>query len=172
MDPESMAQQHDPIATAEEIESLLRALEDTPRHLAALAGDLDDSQLRRRPRDDAWSANEILAHLRACADVWGGSIVTMIERDDPTLRYGSPRTWIRKTDYPEQPFRQSLQAYAAQRDDLVQRLRALDPADWWRGATFTGTTRGREQTILSYTRRIVEHEWEHRKQIEATLTTP
>ena len=42
-------------------------------------------------------------------------------------------------------------------------------ADWSRGATFSGTTRGREQTILSYARRIVEHEREHREQIEATV---
>jgi len=28
--------------------------------------------------------------------------------------------------------------------------------DWSRGATFTGTVRGREQTILSYAQRIAD----------------
>jgi hypothetical protein len=38
------------------------------------------------PSEGAWSPNEILAHLRACADVWDGGIQAMIERDHPTLR--------------------------------------------------------------------------------------
>jgi hypothetical protein len=160
------------VATTEEIESLLRALDDAPRHLAALTRDLDDSRLQRRPRADAWSPNEILAHLRACADVWGRGILAMIDQDHPTLRYLSPRAWIRKTDYSEQPFQPSLQAFVAQRDDLIRTLRTLDRADWSRGATFTGTVRGRDQTILDYVRRIVEHEREHRQQIEETLNAP
>lgn len=165
-----MALHPDSHPIAEEIASLLRALDDLPRHLKALTRDLDDAQLQRRPRDDAWSVNENLAHLRACADVWGRSIRTMIEQDHPTVRYVSPRTWARKTDYAEQPFRASLAAFAAQRDELLQTLRALDQAGWSRGATFTGTTRGREQTVLSYAHRIVDHEQAHRTQIEETLS--
>jgi hypothetical protein len=157
------------VPNAADVEELLRALADTPRHLEALAGGLDDDRLQRRPNADDWSANEILAHLRACTDVWGGSILTMIERDQPTLRYLSPRTYIRKTSYTMLPFQASLQAYTAQRTDLIRTLAALAPADWSRGATFTGTTRGRDQTILSYARRIVDHEQAHRAQIEATL---
>ena len=164
-------EQADAIAlTAADVAELLGALAETPRHLAALTAGLDDDRLQRRPGADDWSANEILAHLRACSDVWGGSITTMIERDQPTLRYVSPRTYIRKTSYTTQPFQASLQAYTAQRAELVRTLTALAPADWSRGATFTGTTRGREQTILSYARRIVDHEQAHREQIEATLS--
>ena len=157
----------DALLTATDLDDLLRALAETPRHLESLTRGLDDPRLQRRPGPDAWSANEILAHLRACADVWGGSIATMIERDHPTLRYVSPRTYIRKTSYTTLPFQQSLQAFSAQRADLVRTLTAL--ADWSRGATFTGTTRGREATILSYVRRILAHEQEHREHLEATL---
>jgi hypothetical protein len=162
----------DAVVTAAEVDKLLRSLEAVPRHLASLIAGLDDARLRRRPRIDAWSANDVLAHLRACADVWGGSIATMIERDHPTPRYVSPRTWIRKTSYPELAFQPSLEAYAAQRDDLVRSLRSLAIGDWARGATFTGTTRGRAATILGYVRRIVAHEREHLEQIEATLRAP
>ncbi len=41
--------------------------------------------------------------------------------------------------------------------------------DWLRGATFTGTTKGREQTVLSYAQRMVQHEIEHCEQIEKLL---
>jgi hypothetical protein len=167
-----VADDHGAVVAASQIADLLRLLADTPARLEALSRGVNDQRLHHPPNEGAWSANEILAHLRACADVWGGSIQSMIERDQPTLRYVSPRTWIRKTSYASQPFSESLQAYATQRRDLVRALGALEPADWARGATFTGTTRGREQTIQSYVRRIVAHEQEHCEHLQATLKEP
>jgi uncharacterized damage-inducible protein DinB len=152
------------------IDALMRLLADTPRRLAALTRDVDDARLRRRPGEDVWSVNDVLAHLRACADVWGGSILLMIDRDHPTVRYVSPRAWLRKTTYAEQEFQPSLRAFTSQRDDLVRTLRSLPHADWSRGSTITGTTRGREQTVLSYAQRIVDHERAHCEQVAATLT--
>jgi hypothetical protein len=167
-----VADEHGAVVTATDIGDLLRLLADTPGRLEGLSRGVEDQRLHRPPRDGAWSANEILAHLRACADVWGGSIQAMIDRDHPTLRYVSPRTWIRKTSYTSQPFSESLQAYTTQRRDLLGVLGALEPADWARGATFTGTTRGREQTIRSYVQRIVAHELEPCEQFQATLLKP
>lgn len=162
----------DAMVTAAEIDELLRALADTPRRIESITRGQDDDYLQRRPGPEAWSANEILAHLRACADVWGGSIAAMIARDHPTLRYVSPRTYARKTSYATLPFHRSLAAFSAQRADLVRTLTAFDLADWSRGATFSGTTRGREATILSYVRRMLAHEREHREHLEATLEAP
>jgi hypothetical protein len=113
--------------------------------------------------------NDILAHLRACADVWGKSILAMVAQDHPTLRYVSPRTRMKKTNYAALDFHASLQAFAQQRAELVKALSNLDAAGWLRGATFTGTTRGREATVLSYARRITDHEREHCEQLEAIL---
>ena len=61
----------------------------------------------------------MLAHLRACADVWGDCIVAMITQDTPTLRAVDPRTWIRQTDYLAQDFEPSLHAFATQRTALL-----------------------------------------------------
>ena len=108
-----------------EIEQVLELLEATPHHLASLSRDVDSSRLHFKPDEDTWSANEILAHLRACADTWGKSILKMIAQDHPTIRYVSPRTWIRKTDYPQQEFHSSLEAYTHQRNELLKALRAL-----------------------------------------------
>jgi len=95
--------------------------------------------------------------------------MAMIAQDHPTLRYVSPRTWIRKTDYLELEFHQSLVAFTRQREELVKSLEPLAITDWSRGATFTGTTKGREQTVLSYAQRMTQHENEHCEQIEALL---
>jgi len=152
-----------------ETESVLRLLAATPRRIASLSRDVEISKLHFRPHPDSWSTNDILAHLRACADVWGKSIVEMIIRDHPKLRYISPRSWIRKTDYLELEFRGSLKAFTDQRRELLRALKGLAIKDWSRSATFTTTTRGHEQTVFSYACRIAEHEHKHCDQIEAVL---
>ena len=95
----------------------------------------------------------------------------MIAENNPTLRYVSPRTWIKKTNYLEQAFHTSFQAFAQQRTDLLTSLNALANQDWARAATFTGTVKGRSQTVFSYAQRIVEHERQHLDQVESVLKT-
>lgn len=152
-----------------EIEQTLGALAQTPQRLALLRQDVDETRLMRKSTPEEWSANEILAHLRACADVWGRRIQAMLAQDHPTLRYLSPRSWMKKDPYAGQSFDAALQKFSADRQELLRTLSNLDAAGWQRGATFTGTTRGREQTVLHYAQRIVQHEKEHCAQIEALL---
>jgi hypothetical protein len=160
-----------PVAPTE-VETVLQLLSATPRGLVAMTGDLDPARLNFKPDADTWSVSEILAHLRSCADVWGGSIQAMLAREHPTLRYISPRTWIRKTDYPRLDFRPSLAAFTQQRAELVRSLKVLDLDGWSRGATFTGTMKGREQTVLNYAQRMADHEVQHLAQIASLLTGP
>lgn len=152
-----------------EVEGYLFALAATPERLSALSQGVPAEQLYQRSTAQPWSANDVLAHLRACADVWGKSIQAMIAQEHPSLRYVSPRTWIRKTNYPDLEFQASLAAFTRQRSELVEILTALPNADWARGASFTGTTQGREETVLRYARRLALHEEAHCLQIEELL---
>ena len=152
-----------------EIESILDILSQTPGRIASASMGRDNTRLTLRTEEESWSANDILAHLRSCADVWGRSILAMIQQDHPTLRYVSPRTYIRKTKYPALEFRLSLEGFTRQRFELLQTLKALTLEDWSRGATFTGTTNGREASILSYAQRMARHELEHCEQLEKLL---
>jgi hypothetical protein len=151
------------------IDKILTLLEETPRRLTSLTDGLERAQLQIKLDEEAWSVNDILAHLRACADVWGKSMMMMLAQDHPTLRYVSPRTWMRKSNYPAQEFHGSLQAFTQQRNDLLQSLKNLAIEDWSRGATFTGTVKGRDQTVFSYAQRIADHETQHLDQIESVL---
>ncbi len=152
-----------------ETKTVLEILTVMPHRLLSISKGFDDSQLHLIPNGEYWSANDILAHVRACSDVWGKSILAMVTQNHPTMRYISPRTWIRKTNYPEQEFYLSLKAYKKQRRELINALRPLKSKDWLRGATFTATTKDREPTVLSYTQRIVQHESEHFIQLEDLL---
>ncbi|MDQ6746969.1 MAG: DinB family protein [Candidatus Dormibacteraeota bacterium] len=145
---------------------MLTLLAATPPRIAALTTGLGPAQLQISPTPEGWSANEVLAHLRACADVWGDCIVAMIAQDMPTLRAVNPRSWIKKTDYRAQEFQPSLLAFATQRTHLLAVLAPLAPAGWSRAATITGAGKALERTVLSYAQWLARHERPHVKQIE------
>jgi hypothetical protein len=153
------------------IEQTLTLLAATPARLAALTAGLTPVQLRTAPVAGEWSAVDVLAHLRSCADVWGTCIAAMLAEDHPTLRAVDPRTWTMRTDYPDLAFEPSLHAFAAQRDDLLAVLKPLPPEGWTRTATVTGAGRALERTVMSYAQRLVRHERPHLKQIERVART-
>jgi len=148
------------------IEQVLTLLAETPPRIAALTAGLAPAQLRTAPDHGGWSANDVLAHLRACADVWGNCIVAMIAEDTPTLRAVNPRTWIKQTDYRDLEFRPSLRAFATQRADLLAVLEPLPHEGWSRAATVTGAGKVLERTVLSYAQWLARHERPHVRQVE------
>jgi hypothetical protein len=150
---------------------VLTLLAETPTRIGARTTGLAPADVHTSPNRDAWSANQVLAHLRACADVWGDAIATIIAADRPTLQAVSPRTWIKQTDYLEQEFPSSLGAFTAQRSHLLAILEPLPPEGWSRTATVLGAGRPREWTVLSYAQRLASHEHAHIKQIERIVTT-
>jgi hypothetical protein len=147
------------------IEQMLTLLEETPRRIAALTAELSPAQLRTAPAPDEWSANDVLAHLRACADMWGGCIVKIVAEDHPTLRAINPRTWIKQTDYPELEFGPSLDAFTTQRAELLAALQPLPHDQWSRSATVTGAGAVLERTVSIYATKLAGHEQPHVKQI-------
>ena len=153
-----------------ESKAALRALASISTRLAELSRGRDENVLATRPSAGEWSATEIIAHLRGNADVWGSSIQRMIDDDHPTLRYVSPRGAMKKPEYADRGFTESLDLFLAARRALLKRLKALPLEGWSRGATFTGRTRGRESTVLDYARAIAAHEAAHIVQFEALFT--
>ena len=152
-------------------EQVLELLASAPARIAAITAELTPAQLRAAPEPDEWSATEVLAHLRACADMWGGCIERLIAEDNPTIRAINPRTWITQTDYPDLEFRPSLEAFAAQRADLLAVLEPLPPDGWSRTATMTGAGAPIVRTVGSFAERLVVHERPHIKQIERLART-
>lgn len=153
---------HASVSTGE----LLSLLAATPQLFAEVSTGLAAEHLQTRPESDAWSLNEVLAHLRACADVWGGYIDRLLTEDRPAFRSVSPRTYIRQTDYPDLEFGISLAAYTAQREELLTLLHELWPASWERAADVTGSgTRSRERTVHSFVEQLARHEQVHHQQI-------
>jgi hypothetical protein len=152
-------------AAPDDIKNILHSLAETPRYFASICRELDDNLLNLRPDKKSWSANDILAHLRACADVWGETIAAMLNDDNPTLPHISPRKWIRNTDYLNLPFQESLDEFTEQRRKLLSTLNHLDYRDWSRGALINQ----RRHTVFSQARRMAKHEIIHCEQIEELM---
>jgi hypothetical protein len=147
------------------LEQILVQLPETPLRIAALTAGVAPAKLRTRPEPDEWSATEVLAHLRACSDVWGNSILRIIREDRPAWVAVNPRGWIEKTNYKDLPFGPSLRAFTKQRAELMATLGPLPRKGWSRVAIVSGGAPTRECTILYYAERLARHERAHVKQI-------
>lgn len=151
--------------TEQEIEEVLRLLPETPQRIAVAIADVAPERLQAKTDAKAWSVNEILAHLRACVDVWVGTMDRMLLEEQPTLRHISPRTYLRKTDYLTVPFAESLALFGAERAALLEKLQPLTLEQWARSAMI----QERQHTVFSQARRLALHEEGHCGQIEGLM---
>ena len=153
------------------VEQILALLAAAPTRIAALSDGLTPAQLRKPPRPGEWSINEVLAHLRSCADVWGGCIERILAEEMPTIKAMNPTTWIKHTDYPDLEFHLSFQAFAAQRATLLTILEPLPPEAWSREANVTGAGKPLIRSVYTYAESLVVHERPHLKQIQRLINT-
>jgi hypothetical protein len=153
------------------IEQVLTLLAETPTRIAAATSGLTEDQLHSSPERGEWSVNEVLAHVRACADVRGEPIRKILAEDHPTFRAVNPLTWIEQTDYLDLDFRPSFRAFAKQRADLLAVLNSLRRKDWSRAATVTGAGAALERTVQFYAEWVALHERPHVKQVERIVST-
>jgi hypothetical protein len=152
-------------------EEILALLSEHPRRIAALTAGRPAAHVHTAPEPDEWSVNDVLAHIRACADVWGGAITRIIAEDEPTLRGLSPRTWMKRTDYADLTFPASLRAFTAQRTDLLGVLEPMPAEGWSRTATVLARGERHEKSVLDYAHQLASHERLHVQQIEAAIAT-
>ena len=149
------------------VDEVMAILPETPVRIAALTEGLTPTELRASPKPDAWSVNDVMAHLRACHDVLGGNILRIISEDTPRWRRVSPRAWMRKTDYPEWEFAPAFAVFTEQRADLLTVLEPLPSDGWERVAMVTERTGEIEpRSVLYYADWLADHERQHWGQLD------
>jgi len=90
----------------------------------------------------------------------------ILREDRPTFKAVNPTTWIKQTDYLEQEFRPSLQAFTTQRAELLAVLKPLAPEAWSCTATVMTVGKPRERTVYTYVQWLANHEQMHFRQVE------
>lgn len=151
------------------IEEILSRLQAGPARIASLTQGLTEAQLHAAPSAGEWSANDVLAHLRACNDVWGGYIQRIVTEDRPTLRIISPRNYIRRTNYLELDFAPSLEVFTNDRTDLMALLKSLPANAWLRTCIATGAGRPNDRSVHGQADTLARHDRAHLRQIEAAV---
>lgn len=151
------------------VEEVMAILPETPSRIAALTEGMTPAQLLAAPELGSWSVNDVLAHLRACYDVLGGSMLRVLAEDHPTWKGMNPRAWINKTDYPDWEFQPAFEAFARQRADLLAVLEPVPPEDWERTATVIGMLgETYERSALYYGDWMAGHERAHLRNSHAS----
>jgi hypothetical protein len=152
-------------ATPSGVERYLKIITETPQRIALAVKEVDEVKLQFKADTKAWSANDILAHLRSCADLWTHSIYAMLAEDQPAFSDVDERRWARTTRYAELSFDKSFQAFSMQREHLVLVLKDLPFESWERSAIIFE----RRHTVFTQMRRMAKHETEHSEQLETVL---
>ena len=152
-------------ATPDEIEKHLIVLAQTPECITACTRDLDDSSLAASPDVKTWSAVQLLAHLRACADLWGYTIYSMLAENTPAFSLIDERRYAKAVRYADLTFSASFDVFCLQRAELLAVLRHLTIDKWER----SGMQEGRTISVFRQVRRMALHEMEHCNQLEVLL---
>lgn len=146
-----------------QIESHLHMLEQTLVSLQDCRRALDDKGLTQQPAPGEWSAVELLAHLRAWADVFGQSIYTLLVVEAPVIPYLHPTVWMDIQGYAALSFDENWQVFQLNRQHLLRLLRGLPPTAWERSGLIKTQTR----TVYGEMHRMALHEKGHYEQITA-----
>ena len=152
-------------AVSGEIERHLAQLAETVPTILNMTSGLSADELSWSSGQKEWSVVAILAHLRACADVWSFSIYTMLTENQPVLPLIDERRWAKNLGYAALSFEVSMSAFTSQRADLLRTLRALDAQQWER----TCQIEGRNHSVFSQMRRMALHEAEHGQQFQDVI---
>ena len=143
------------------IENLSNILEETEKILDRMALDHAEQDLYRTSHPEEWSARDVLAHLRACADVFSWHIYVMLAVDNPTLPYVHPNNWMSIQGYTLLSFADNLASFKLNRQHLLRKLSSLTLQEWQR----TGIIKERNHTVFGEARRMALHEEGHFKQL-------
>jgi hypothetical protein len=119
------------LSRAERVERLERA----PVALARLLRGRSDARLSKRPAPDAWSAKEVVCHLRDAEERLAAWIELVLVMDHPVLvEPSSADRWAEDRQYARQHAGQVWEAFSARRDDTLALVRGLRVRDWERDA--------------------------------------
>ncbi|HUQ42105.1 MAG TPA: DinB family protein [Candidatus Limnocylindrales bacterium] len=146
------------------MDEILTQLEEHPRRLLEISAAVPGTRLGSVPCLGTWSANDVLTHLRCCADAGAAAIRGLARTDGRIVSFVGPRTLFEEVDYRDRDFAANLRALTRQRRRLLALLRDLPRASWTRDGRTSDGGPARVRSILDYGQWLARHE---RKHVEA-----
>src|SRR5262245_7439706 len=122
---------NDPMTSTKERLDRMRR---TPDEIAALIRGQPDDMLTRRPAEGAWSATEVVCHLRDVEEFYLERVLFILRNDQPTLVLLDPDRWAEERQYRRQDIRGAHAAFTARRRETLVVLDSLPDEHWeWLG---------------------------------------
>lgn len=116
-------------------ESSLAILRATPAALTSLLEPESVSALTTRPAPEEWSVTEVLCHMRDVErEIDQPRIELIVNEDEPFIPAQMPDAWVTVREYAREDAYSALQAFRSARLETLERLVALDSAQWARKA--------------------------------------
>jgi hypothetical protein len=169
--PAAMAREQAPVWYLEPMTaaSALAELEAGLPAVAAAVEGRDEATLTRRPRDDEWSAREVLEHLVSAEELLANRVPRLLDEPDPELVAAA--AWVlpagdEATTATGLPTAALVARHRALRESTLARLRAASPAAWSRAGRHPewGTV-----TVTSQAAYFARHLWSHLAQLRAAV---
>lgn len=149
-------------ATAARIERLSRTVDD----LSEAIHDQSEATLARRPTAAAWSATEIVCHLRDVEEAYLERVHIILANTEPVLPVLDPERWVEERQYRRHDITLALEAFRTRRTETLQLLRGLTDEHLERGGRHA--LRG-WMTIRRIVHGTARHDEEHLDQLQRAL---
>lgn len=149
-------------------DELIDSLSKLPVLLPVVLNGIDQESARLRPAESEWSTVEVIGHLVDVEERALMRIALIQEQDNPELTPYDPDALVIERGYQNQPLDPLVEKLLVLRDERLEVLRALTPAQWVR----TGFVPGRGDTPLTaITVHLCWHDTTHLAQIVNNLAT-
>jgi hypothetical protein len=149
------------------IEDRLARLERTPSDLARLMRGQSDAALSRRPAANAWSAKEVVCHLRDAEEHLSRWMHEILVMDAPVLlEFGTAARWAEDRQYQHQHAGAAWDTFGRRRDETLAFLRGLGPHDLARHGRHRARGRMTVEDLVSL---VAWHDDNHLEQLRRAL---
>jgi hypothetical protein len=145
----------------------LQRLTRTADELSAAIKGQAESVLARRPDTKNWAAKEIICHLRDTEEAFNSRFELIVAMDtDPKLVGSSADRMAEERQYLRNDAVEAIGAFRRRREENIDYLRQLTPAQWDKGGTHP--VRGR-MTIDIFLTLMAWHDDNHLDQLKRAL---
>jgi hypothetical protein len=146
-------------AESQEYVELVRSLEDAPRRIKELVGDLGESNVRERSHEKAWSVVEHICHLRDIEEEgYAVRITKLLTEDRPFLEDIDGDRLAVERGYINQDFNGALEGFISARAANIEAIRDLSAGQLSRSGMFGNTG---PLTLMDVLTKMSEHDREH-----------
>jgi hypothetical protein len=148
-------------------EQRLQRLTRTADELSTTIKGQAESVLARRPDTKNWAAKEIICHLRDTEEAFNARFELIVAMDtDPKLVGSSADRMAEERQYLRNDAVEAIGAFRRRREENIDYLRKLTPAQWDKGGTHP--VRGR-MTIDTFLTLMAWHDDNHLDQLKRAL---